>query len=95
MHPVALSQSHGQGKAVHLTAACSVAAHLLCCADVKLRIGLQSVLARTKPQWLLFYQVQQSQSGWYELTDVMTIEPDWLLEAAPHMYQYQHKQQQR
>ncbi|KAL0047023.1 hypothetical protein WJX82_004418 [Trebouxia sp. C0006] len=32
--------------------------------EVKLKIGSQSVLWRTKPQWVLFFQVQQSSSGW-------------------------------
>lgn len=58
-------------------------------ADVKLRIGQQSVLWRTKPQWVLFSQVQQSSSGWYEMQDIVSIEADWLPELAPHMY---HKQ---
>ena len=58
-------------------------------ADVKLRIGQQSVLWRTKPEWVLFFQVQQSSSGYYEMQDIVTIESDWLPEVAPHMY---HKQ---
>lgn len=55
--------------------------------EVKLKIGPQSVLWRTKPQWVLFFQVQQSSSGWYEMQDIVTIEADWLPEVAPHMYQ--------
>ncbi|KAA6422608.1 MAG: putative ATP-dependent RNA helicase DHX35-like [Trebouxia sp. A1-2] len=55
--------------------------------EVKLKIGSQSVLWRTKPQWVLFFQVQQSSSGWYEMQDIVTIEADWLPELAPHMYQ--------
>jgi len=54
---------------------------------VKLKIGPESVLWRTKPQWVLFFQVQQSSSGWYEMQDIVTIEADWLPEVAPHMYQ--------
>lgn len=56
-------------------------------AEVKLKIGPQSVLWRTKPQWVLFFHVQQSSSGWYEIQDIVTIEADWLPEVAPHMYQ--------
>ena len=56
-------------------------------ADVRLKIGPQSVMWRTKPQWLLFYQVQQTSNGWYEMHDIVTIEADWLPEIAPHMYQ--------
>ena len=58
-------------------------------ADVRLKIGPQSVMWRTKPQWLLFYQVQQTSHGWYEMHDIVTIEADWLPETAPHMYQKQ------
>ena len=33
----------------------------------RLRIHASSVLARTRPQYLLFWQVQQSAGGWYEM----------------------------
>lgn len=56
-------------------------------AEVKLKIGPQSVLWRTKPQWVLFFQVQQSSNGWYEMQDIVTIDSEWLPEVAPHMYQ--------
>ena len=44
------------------------------------------MLARTRPQYLLFWQVQQSASGFYEMLDVTAVEPDWLPEAAPHVF---------
>jgi ATP-dependent RNA helicase DDX35 len=46
------------------------------------------MLARTRPQWLLFWQVQQSSSGWYEMQEVTAIEPHWLVELAPHVYSH-------
>lgn len=51
-----------------------------------LRINPASVLGRTTPEYLLFYQVQQGSTGLYDMLDVVTIEPQWLLELAPHMY---------
>ncbi|BDA45458.1 probable ATP-dependent RNA helicase DHX35 [Coccomyxa sp. Obi] len=35
----------------------------------RLRIHASSVLARTRPQWLVFWQVQQSSSGWFEMQE--------------------------
>eukprot|EP00798_Chlamydomonas_sp_ICE-L_P020447 gene20447-biopygen29212 len=52
----------------------------------KLRIHGSSVLFRTKPQFVVFYQVQQSDSGWYEMQGVTAVQPEWLVEVAPHMY---------
>ena len=54
----------------------------------RLRIGTASVLARTRPQWLVFFQVQLSASGFHDMADVATIEPGWLPELAPHMFHY-------
>ena len=54
----------------------------------RLRIHASSVLARTRPQWLLFWQVQQGAAGWHEMKEVTAIEPAWLPEAAPHVYDY-------
>lgn len=34
---------------------------------LRLRIHSGSVLARCRPEWVVFYQVQQSDSGWYEM----------------------------
>eukprot|EP00884_Botryococcus_braunii_P008698 jgi/Botrbrau1/1782/Bobra.0217s0037.1 len=53
---------------------------------VDLRINPASVLGRTAPEYLLFYQVQQGSTGLYDMLDVVTIEPQWLPEVAPHMY---------
>ncbi|KAK9844106.1 hypothetical protein WJX81_004664 [Elliptochloris bilobata] len=54
----------------------------------RLRIGAASVLARTRPQWLVFYQVQLGAGGFHDMTDVAAIEPGWLPELAPHMFHY-------
>ncbi|KAK9828606.1 hypothetical protein WJX72_001006 [[Myrmecia] bisecta] len=50
--------------------------------QVKLRIHLGSVLWSCKPQWVLFYQVQQNSSGWYEMQDLVAVQPEWLTECA-------------
>jgi hypothetical protein len=34
---------------------------------LRLRIHSGSVLARCRPEWVVFQQVQQSDSGWYEM----------------------------
>lgn len=54
----------------------------------RLRIGASSVLARVRPQWLVFWQVQQSASGWFEMQEVTAVEPHWLPEMAPHVYSH-------
>lgn len=54
---------------------------------MKLRIHSSSVLWRTPTPWLVFLRVQQADSGWYEMQDVCALQPDWLTELAPHMYQ--------
>jgi ATP-dependent RNA helicase DDX35 len=56
---------------------------------LKLRIHASSVLARTRPQLLLFLRCQQNDQGWYEMQAVTAIEPDWLTELAPGVYQKQ------
>ncbi len=61
----------------------------------RLRIHASSVLARTRPLWLLFWQVHQSASGWYEMQEVTAIEPEWLVELAPHVYSRTGARQQR
>ncbi|EIE20207.1 putative DEAH [Coccomyxa subellipsoidea C-169] len=54
----------------------------------KLRIHASSVLARTRPQWLVFWQMQQSSSGWFEMQEVTAVEPHWLPELAAHVYSH-------
>ncbi len=53
---------------------------------VDLRINPASVLSRTAPPYLLFHQVQQGSTGLYDMLEVVSIEPQWLPEVAPHMY---------
>lgn len=52
-----------------------------------LRIHPSSVLYKCKPTWVLFYQVQQASTGAFEMQDLVTIEPDWLPELAPHYFE--------
>ncbi|KAK9901246.1 hypothetical protein WJX75_002237 [Coccomyxa subellipsoidea] len=54
----------------------------------RLQIHSSSVLARTRPQWLVFWQVQQNASGWYEMQEVTAIESHWLPELADHVYSH-------
>jgi ATP-dependent RNA helicase DDX35 len=56
---------------------------------LKLRIHASSVLARTRPQLLLFLRCQQNDEGWYEMQAVTAVEPDWLTQLAPGVYQKQ------
>jgi ATP-dependent RNA helicase DDX35 len=45
------------------------------------------VLMRTRPQLVLFLRCQQNDEGWYEMQNVTSIEPEWLTEVAPGVYQ--------
>ncbi|KAF5837631.1 putative DEAH [Dunaliella salina] len=54
---------------------------------LRLRIHSGSVLARCRPEWVVFQTVQQSDSGWYEMQGVTAVQPDMLLEVAPHFFQ--------
>jgi ATP-dependent RNA helicase DDX35 len=54
---------------------------------LKLRIHASSVLARTQPQLVLFLRCQQNDQGWYEMQGVTAVEPSWLTELAPSVYQ--------
>lgn len=73
--------------------ACSAAATAAAVHDdepgrpLKLRIHMSSVLARTRPQLVLFIRCQQNEEGWYEMQGVTAIEPNWLTELAPEVYQ--------
>jgi ATP-dependent RNA helicase DDX35 len=53
---------------------------------VRLRVHPSSVLFRCRAPWVCFVTAQQSDAGWFEMQDVMSIEPDWLVEAAPHYF---------
>ena len=55
-------------------------------AAVKLRIHPSSVLFKCRPQWVCFVSAQQTDSGWYEMQEVMAIDSDWLSEVAPHYF---------
>jgi len=52
----------------------------------RLRIHPSSVLFRCRPQWVCFTTAQQSNSGWYDMLNLIAIEPAWLTELAPHFY---------
>lgn len=53
---------------------------------VRLRAHPSSVLFRVSAPWVLFYQAKQGESGWYDMHDLVTVEPEWLPELAPHMF---------
>jgi ATP-dependent RNA helicase DDX35 len=55
-------------------------------ASVKLRIHPSSILFRCKPRWVCFVSAQQTDSGWYEMQEVVAIESEWLAEVAPHYF---------
>jgi hypothetical protein len=52
----------------------------------KLRIHPSSVLWRVAAPWVVFYSAQQGDSGWHDMQELLTIEPDWLPELAPQMF---------
>ena len=54
---------------------------------LKLRIHSSSVLARVRPQLVVFARCAQSDEGWYEMQGVSVVQQRWLLEAAPHVFQ--------
>lgn len=63
-----------------------------CCAvlagrPLKLRVHPSSVLFRTQPQLVVFLGCQQNDEGWYEMQGVTAIQPDWLTELAPGVFQ--------
>ncbi|MEW5312087.1 MAG: hypothetical protein WDW38_003742 [Sanguina aurantia] len=53
---------------------------------LQLRIHPSSVLFRSRPPCLVFHSVQEHDSGWFEMQGVTAVQPQWLLQAAPHMY---------
>jgi len=55
-------------------------------AAVKLRIHPSSILFRCKPRWVCFVSAQQTDSGWYEMQELVSIESEWLSEVAPHFF---------
>ena len=74
--------SHACVVAVAAAAAAAAAGRPL-----KLRVHPSSVLFRTQPQLLLFLGCQQNEEGWYEMTGVTAIQPEWLTELAPGVFQ--------
>jgi ATP-dependent RNA helicase DDX35 len=55
-------------------------------ATVKLCIHPSSILFRCKPKWVCFVSAQQTDSGWYEMQELVSIESEWLSEVAPHFF---------
>ncbi|PNW76512.1 hypothetical protein CHLRE_11g467654v5 [Chlamydomonas reinhardtii] len=65
-------------------------------APLKLRIHNSSVLWRSAPPCVVYRSVQQADSGWYEMQQadsglyemqgLTAVQPDWLVELAPHMF---------
>lgn len=53
----------------------------------RLRIHSSSLLFRTQPPFLLFWQVQPGTQGFFDMQDLLAIDPRWLTEIAPDMYQ--------
>jgi ATP-dependent RNA helicase DDX35 len=51
-----------------------------------MRIHNSSVLFRSRPPCVVFTSVQQTDDGWFEMQGVTAIQPEWLTEAAPHLY---------
>lgn len=54
---------------------------------LKLRVHPSSVLFRTQPQLVVFLGCQQNDEGWYEMQCVTAIQPEWLTELAPGVFQ--------
>ncbi len=59
---------------------------------VRLKMHPSSVLWRVRSPCVVFVTAVQGDSDWYEMQDVLAIDPAWLPEVAPHMYSYMHKQ---
>ena len=55
--------------------------------DMKFEIHPSSVLVRELPKWVLYANTLQSATKMF-ISNVTTIDPDWLLELAPHFYQW-------
>lgn len=53
----------------------------------RLRIHINSLLFRTQPSFLVFWQIQPGPKGFFDMQDLLAIEPEWLPEIAPDMYQ--------
>jgi ATP-dependent RNA helicase DDX35 len=54
---------------------------------VRLRVHNSSVLFRSCPPCVVFTSVQQTDDGWFEMQNVTAVAPEWLIHAAPHMYE--------
>ena len=55
--------------------------------DMKFEIHPTSVLARILPKWVMYANTIQSSHNVF-ISNLTTIDPDWLLELAPHFYQW-------
>eukprot|EP00951_Prasinocladus_malaysianus_P006937 scaffold49599_cov40-Prasinocladus_malaysianus.AAC.2 len=55
-------------------------------APIQLTVHPSSVLFRCRPAWIVYGMVQETAEGGFELQEVTAIEPEWLMELAPHMY---------
>ena len=55
--------------------------------NMKFEIHPTSVLAREFPKWVVYASTIQSASKIY-ISKISTIDPDWLLELAPHFYEW-------
>jgi hypothetical protein len=53
----------------------------------KLQIHPRSVLARVRPAFVVFWQCQQNDEGWFQMQSVTAIEPQWLVEVAPGFFE--------
>jgi ATP-dependent RNA helicase DDX35 len=38
------------------------------------------------PRCVVYNTVQQTDNGWYEMQGVTAVQPEWLIELAPHMF---------
>jgi ATP-dependent RNA helicase DDX35 len=52
----------------------------------RLRVHPLSVLFHCRPAWVVFASAVAGDDGWFEMQGLLTIEPEWLPELAPHYY---------
>lgn len=61
---------------------------------VRLRMHQSSVLWRVRSLCVVFVTAVQGDSDWYEMQEVLAVDPQWLPEVAPHMYAHTHTKPQ-
>lgn len=49
-----------------------------------------SVLWRVRAPCVVFVTAVQGDSDWYEMQEVLAVDPMWLPEVAPHVYAHTH-----